>query len=375
MTPLKLGMVGGGQGAFIGGVHRIAARLDGQFTLVSGALSSDPERAHASAQELGIAANRSYSSYQEMAKAEAKRADGIDAVAIVTPNHLHSDIAQTFLAQGINVICDKPMTATLDQAQALAESASNSDAQFFLTHNYTGYPMIRHARAMIAAGELGALRMVQADYLQDWLTQPAGPDNKQASWRTDPAISGGGAIGDIGTHAFNLMNFVTSRKARSLSAELRTFVSGRKVDDDARVSLDLGDGAYGKIWASQVAVGNENSLTLKVYGEKAGLEWAQEDPNVLWITPFGQPKQKITRGGAGAGSAANAVTRVPGGHPEGYLEAFATIYADAAAAIRDPKSVNTNLIGLQDGLDGVRFVSACISSSNQAGALVSLDDL
>ena len=372
MASLKLGMVGGGKGAFIGGVHRIAARLDGCFDLVAGAFSSNPERAHASATELGIAADRSYGDFHAMAKTEAARPDGIDAVSIVTPNHLHGPIAAVFLAQGIHVICDKPMTATLAQAEALMVVAAKSSASFFLTHNYTGYPMIRQARQMLADGNLGDIRIVQADYLQDWLTNAPAADNKQAAWRTDPAQSGGGAIGDIGTHAYNLASFVTGLRTHSISATLRSHVAGRTVDDDARVTLKFDGGAHGHIWASQVAVGNENNLTLAVYGSKASLRWAQEDPNVLWFSKLGEAPRKITRGSTAAHPAAAAVTRIPAGHPEGYLEAFATIYREAAEAIRSPDKVTPNnaLISIEQGLEGVRFVDACQRSSKEGATWI-----
>lgn len=368
MVKLKLGMVGGGQGAFIGGVHRIAARIDGCFDLVAGAFASDPERAHASAAELGIAEHRSYGDYREMAKVEAGRSDGIDAVAIVTPNHLHAPVAEAFLAEGIHVICDKPMTATLAQAEALVEAVEKSSASFFLTHNYTGYPMIRQARQMIADGDLGHIRIVEANYLQDWLSEASTPENKQAAWRIDPAQSGGGAIGDIGTHAYNLLSFVTGLQTQSLCASLQSHVSGRAVDDDARVTLKLDGGGRGHIWASQVAIGNENNLTLAVYGSKASLKWTHEDPNVLWFTKQGEPPMKLTRGGASIHPAAAAVTRIPAGHPEGYLEAFATLYCEAAAEIigADEKNKgNSSIIDVSHGLDGVRFVDACQRSSQE----------
>jgi predicted dehydrogenase len=371
MAPLKLGMVGGGQGAFIGGVHRIAARLDGCFDLVAGAFASDPARAHASAAELGVVSDRSYADYHEMAKAEAARTDGIDAVSIVTPNHLHGPIAEAFLAVGISVICDKPMTATLAQAEHLAAAAQASDAHFFLTHNYTGYPMIRQARQMIAGGALGDLRIVEANYLQDWLSEAPAEDNKQAKWRTDPKQAGGGAIGDIGTHAYNLACFVTGLRTTGLSATLKAHVDGRTVDDDARVTLHFDGGARGHIWASQVAIGNENNLTLAVYGTSGSLRWAQENPNALWFTKSGEAPQLITRGSAVAHPAAAAVTRVPAGHPEGYLEAFATLYREAASVLRSVED-NTAIIGIEHGLDGVRFVDACQRSSSDGAAWVTL---
>ena len=364
---MKLGMVGGGQGAFIGGVHRMASRLDGCFDLVAGAFASDPDRAHASAAELGVSADRSYADFRDMAKAEAARPDGIDAVSIVTPNHLHGPIAEAFLAHDISVICDKPMTATLEQAESLVAAAAASKGHFFLTHNYTGYPMIRQARQMVAEGALGDIRIVEANYLQDWLSEAPAPDNKQAIWRTDPAQSGGGAIGDIGTHAHNLACFVTGSRATSLSATLSSHVSGRLVDDDARVTLKFENGAHGHIWASQVAIGNENNLTLAVYGSKGAIRWAQENPNILWFTKSGHPPQMITRGGGGADEAAAAVTRIPAGHPEGYLEAFATLYREAAEVIR-AQGTSSATISIQDGLDGVRFVDACLRSSKNGAA-------
>jgi len=370
MANLRLGMVGGGQGAFIGAVHRMAARLDGHWDLVAGAFSSTPQRAHASAQDLGVDPSRSYASFDAMAKAEAARADGIDAVAIVTPNHLHGPVAEAFLAQNIHVICDKPMTATLAQAERLAAAAHQSKASFFLTHNYTGTPMIRQARDMIAQGQLGDIRIIQADYLQDWLSQTPTKDNKQAAWRIDPTQAGGGAIGDIATHAFNLLRFVTGLKPQALKASLSSIVCPPTIDDDARVSLQFANGTQGHIWASQVAIGNENNLTLAIYGTKGSLRWAQENANVLWFTPHNQAPQMITRGSPSSLPAALAVTRTPAGHPEGYLEAFATLYTEAAACIRAGVSPNENadLIGIDQGLEGVRFVDAAQRSS-KAGAL------
>lgn len=379
MDKIRLGMVGGGKDAFIGGVHRIAARLDGQFELVAGALSSTPERSRDSGQALGLAADRCYGTYAEMAEAEAARPDGIEAVSIVTPNHMHAAPAIEFLRRGIHVICDKPLAATLEQADEIASAIRQSKALFILTHNYTGYPMIRQARDMIAAGDLGKLRVVQVEYPQDWLTEAAEATgtNKQAEWRTDPARSGaGGCIGDIGSHAHNLACFVTGLKVESLAADLQSFVPGRRVDDNAHILLRFGGGARGMLWSSQVAPGNENALKLRVYGEKSGLEWAQEDPNYLWFTPFGEPKRLLTRAGAGAGAGANAVSRIPGGHPEGYLEGFANIYSGAASAIRAValgQAPDLSVLpGLEAGLDGMRFISAALRSSQADAGWVSL---
>ena len=383
--PIRYGMVGGGQGAFIGGVHRIAARLDGEFQLVAGALSSDPERAIASGRELGLDAERCYASFAEMAKAEAARADGIEAVAIVTPNHVHYPAAKAFLDAGIHVICDKPLTSNLADAKKLAAAAAKSERLFVLTHNYTGYPMVRQAREMVAKGMLGDLRVVHAEYPQDWLTEAVeASGSKQAVWRTDPKQSGaGGATGDIGTHAYNLARFVTGLELDSLAADLDAFVPGRLLDDNAHILLRFkakgrAPAAKGMLWASQVAPGNENGLKLRVYGTKGGLEWEQEHPNQLWYTPFGQEKRLITRGGAGAGPSAARVSRIPAGHPEGYLEGFANIYAEAARAIRAmrrkggkmPKDVVFPTV--EDGVEGVAFVEACVKSSKKNGAWTKL---
>ena len=373
---LKLGMVGGGQDAFIGGVHRIAARIDDRFELVAGALSATPEKARASGAALGLAPDRTYDSFKAMAAREARLKDGIDAVAIVTPNHMHAPVAMEFLRRGIHVICDKPLTATLTDARRLVRAAEKSDALFVLTHNYTGYPLIRQAREMVARGDLGEIRVVQVEYAQDWLAEET--EGKQAEWRTDPERSGaGGSTGDIGTHAFNLAGFVTGLRCEALAADLQAFVEGRQVDDNGHVLLRYEGGARGMLWCSQVAVGNENALKLRVYGTKGGIEWEQENPNVMWFTPFGEPKRRLTRGGAGATDDAARVTRIPGGHPEGYLEAFATLYREAADAImahRAGETLDPAIVypTVQDGLDGVRFVDACVRSSRGNARWISL---
>ena len=367
MKRIKLGMVGGGQGAFIGAVHRIASRIDGRFDLVAGALSSDPARAAKSAAELDI--ERSYDNFEAMAVAESARQDGIDAVAIVTPNHMHAGPAIAFLNAGIHVICDKPLAATVEDAKAIESAVSKSKARFFLTHNYTGYPLIRQAREMVANGDLGDLRIIQTEYTQDWLTIAADASNKQANWRTDPVRAGAGCIGDIGTHAFNLATFVTGMVPNELSAELSSFVSGRQVDDNAFIRLRYQNGARGAIWSSQVAVGCENGLKLRVYGDKGGLEWNQENPNQMTFARFGEPKQIITRGGAGLGSGAGRWTRIPPGHPEGYLEGFANLYNDIADIISG-KNDNGLVPDLSAGLDGMWFIASCIDSSNTNGSWI-----
>ncbi len=371
---VRLGMVGGGEGAFIGGVHRIAARLDDHYDLVAGALSSEAARAQRSGAALGLDPARSYGSFQDMAAAEAKRPDGIEAVAIVTPNHMHAPVAKAFLQAGIHVICDKPLTATLEEAKALAELARKSGRVFAVTYNYTGYPMVRQARAMVADGTLGTIRVVQVEYPQDWLTERIETTgHKQAEWRTDPKRTGaGGSIGDIGTHAFHLASFVSGLELDSVLADLTTFVPGRLVDDNANVLLRFKGGAKGMLWASQVAPGNENALRLRVYGTKGGLTWSQENPNYLRYAPFGEAPRELSRGGAGAGPAAARVTRVPPGHPEGYLEGFANIYSEAAAAIRaaaEKKPVPPEVVfpTVEDGLKGVSFVDAVVRSSRDGG--------
>jgi predicted dehydrogenase len=376
---IRLGMVGGGSGAFIGAVHRIAARIDDHYELVAGALSSTPEKARQSGAELGLDPSRTYDDFKAMAIREAKLKNGIEAVSIVTPNHMHYPAAKEFLRRGIHVICDKPLTSNLTDAKKLLKIAEESDALFVLTHNYTGYPMVRQARAMIAAGELGEIRVVQAEYPQDWLAEPIEQTGqKQAAWRTDPKQSGaGGSTGDIGTHAYNLASFVTGLELEELAADVHTFVKGRQLDDNAHVMMRFAGGAKGMLWCSQVATGHENGLKLRVYGTKGGIEWVQADPNYLWFTELGKPRQLITRNGAGAGPAAGRVSRIPSGHPEGYLEGFATIYSEAAKAIiakRKGQKVDKDVIypTVQDGVKGVAFVEACIASSKRNGAWVKL---
>ena len=364
MRPIRLGMVGGGQGAFIGPVHRIAARLDGRYAVVAGALSSDPARAAASAAEIGIAPDRAYADWAEMSRAEAAREDGIEAVSIVTPNHLHAGPVRAFLEAGIHVICDKPLTATLEEAEALAQVRPAEGARFLLTHTYAGYPMIRRAQAIVASGALGRIRRIHAEYLQDWLTEDS--DAKQAEWRTDLARSGAGAIGDIGTHAYHLLRFVTGLRPEKVSARLHSFVPGRAVDDDATVALRLDGGVFATLWASQVAVGRENDLSLRVYGDRAGLEWRQTDPETLWVTMFGEPSRCLRRGGPGP-CADTAPGRVPPGHPEGYLEAFSTLYHDFAGQIDGTGAAAMSLPGLADGLEGMRFISGVVASSRSDG--------
>ncbi|HZC66958.1 MAG TPA: Gfo/Idh/MocA family oxidoreductase [Candidatus Dormibacteraeota bacterium] len=375
---LRLGMVGGGPGAFIGAVHRIAARLDDRYELVAAALTSDAARNRAAADELHIP--RSYGNFQEMADAEKAREDRIDAVAIVTPNHLHFAPAKAFLEAGIHVICDKPLTTTLEDAQKLAEIVKRSGLIFGLTHNYTGYPMIRQAREMVRDGALGSLRVIQVEYAQDWLTTKVeATGQKQAEWRTDPARSGpAGSLGDIGTHAFNIAAFVSGLACTEVAADLTAFVPGRRLDDNVQLLLRYEKNVRGMLWASQVAPGNDNHLGLRIYGDKAGIAWNQERANELLFTPYGEPPRTIARNGAGSLPVAAHASRLPSGHPEGYLEGFAQLYTDLAEQIharlenREPDAAAMLVPGIQDGVDGLRFITAVIASSKNNSAWTAL---
>jgi predicted dehydrogenase len=377
---LRLGMVGGGPGSFIGPIHRIAARLDDHFELVAAALSSNSARGRAAAIELHIAPYRAYDTFEKMAAAESARADGIDAVSIVTPNHLHHAVAKAFLNAGIHVICDKPLATSVEDALDLAQIVRRTGLVFGLTHNYTGYPMVRQAREMVAEGQLGGLRVVQVEYAQDWLATPLEiSGQKQAAWRTDPAQSGpAGSLGDIGTHAYNLLCFVTGLHCRQLAADVSIFVPGRRLDDNAQMLLRFEEGARGMLWASQVAAGNNNNLRIRVYGDRAGLEWKQEEPNSLSFTPLGKPPVRIHRAGPAANPAATYASHLPAGHPEGYLEAFAQIYSDLAEQIsariagRAPAPASLLVPTVEDGVAGMQFISAALDSSKKNSAWVDL---
>ena len=371
---IRLGMVGGGEGVFIGAVHRLAARMDDHYELVAGALSSTPEKAQRSGAALGLAADRIYDDYESMAKAESKRADRIEAVAIVTPNHMHAGPAYAFLKAGVHVICDKPLTTSLAEAKNLKTAADKSGLIFAVTHNYTGYPLVRRAREMVKAGELGEIRLIQVEYPQDWLTGPTETTgNKQAEWRVDPKRSGaGGAIGDIGTHAYNLADYIGGLDVTELSAELTSFGAGRALDDNVQVMLRYANGARGALWASQVAPGNENGLRIRIYGTKGGLDWGQEDPNHMLWSPLGQSTRIVTRGGPDSGAAAARVTRIPPGHPEGYLEGFANIYSEVAQAIKAARAGKKPPEGVHfptvdDGVKGLAFIEAAVKSSKANG--------
>ena len=367
---LRLGMIGGGQGAFIGAVHRLSARMDDKYEFLAGCLSSTPEKAELSAKELGLDLTRSYPDYKTMVEQESQRDDGVEVVSIVTPNHMHAGPAIEFLNKGIHVICDKPMTATMDDAHELMRAIKSSKAHFFLTHNYSGYPVIREMRSLVKNGELGNLRIVKGAYLEGWLgsKEEDSGSNKQAEWRTDPKRSGAaGAVGDIGSHTMHLLEFVTGLKCESVAADLTTFVEGRQLDDDASIMIRMSENVKGNLSISQIVTGQENNFTISIYGEKGALHWAQENPNYARFSRVGKADQIITRGGAIQNENSYAPIRIPPGHPEGYLEGFAQIYSDAADIILNHKNKNELLEllpGGDSGLQIMKFINASVNSSN-----------
>ena len=378
---LKLGMIGGGQGAFIGAVHRLCARMDDKYEFVAGCLSSTPEKAAKSAEEIGLDPSRSYPDFKTMAEEEAKRDDGIDVVSIVTPNHMHAAPAIEFLNKNIHVICDKPMTSTMEDAHKLVEAVSKSDAHFFLTHNYSGYPVVRGMRSLIENGALGKIRIIKGSYLQGWLgsKEEDSGSNKQAEWRTDPSRSGAaGSVGDIGSHAMHLLEFITQLKLQSVSADLTTFVEGRKLDDDASIMIRLNNGAKGSLSISQVATGEENNFSVAIYGDKGALKWSQENPNYAKFNQVGEASQIITRGGSIKVEGSEANVRIPAGHPEGYLEAFAQIYSDAADVIQNKENKEEllkMLPNIDDGLHIMKFINATVDSSNNNSKWINLSEI
>ena len=385
MTPIRYGMIGGGPGAFIGAVHRMAAALDGDYHLVAGAFSSDPARSRETGEELGLDADRIYGDFREMAIMEAAREDGIEAVVIVTPNHLHHPAARAFLESGVHVICDKPMTTTIEDAEELVRLAGERGLVFAVTYNYTGYPMVKEARRRIASGALGSLRKVVVEYSQGWLrTLLEAEGQKQAEWRGDPERAGlSSALGDIGNHAFNLVHYVTGLETHRLFADLGTVVEGRAMEDDAAVLLELEGGVRGVMIVSQIATGERNHLRMRVYGSEGALDWCQEDPNRLRLLDPDGTETVVFRGGETGPDAARA-TRLPGGHPEGFIEAFANIYRGVAAAIRTRKGGEGMVDGgdeeggldfpaVEDGASGVHFIHRALESS-RAGSWVEVND-
>ena len=378
---LKLGMIGGGQGAFIGAVHRLSARMDDKYEFVAGCLSSTPEKATISAEEIGLDLSRSYPDFKTMADQESKRDDGIDVISIVTPNHMHAEPAIEFLSKNIHVICDKPMTSSMEDAHRLVKAVSNSDAHFFLTHNYSGYPVVREIRSLIKNGEIGTIRIVKGSYLQGWLglKEEDSGVNKQAEWRTDPKRSGvAGAVGDIGSHTIHLIEFITGEKLESVAADLTTFVPGRKLEDDASIMLRMTSKIKGNISISQIATGEENNFRLSIYGDKGAVHWSQENPNYATLSKVGHTNQIITRGGLIKQQGSLSNIRVPAGHPEGYLEAFAQIYSDIADVIqnKDNKSELLKILpNIDDGLHIMKFINASVDSSNKNSSWVDLSTI
>ncbi len=378
---LRLGMIGGGQGAFIGAVHRLSARMDDKYEFVAGCLSSTPEKAKASANEIGLSLDRSYPDFKTMAEEESKREDGVEVVSIVTPNHMHADPAIEFLKKDIHVICDKPMTATMEDAHKLMSSIKSSNAFFFLTHNYSGYPVVREMKSLVRNGELGKLRVVKGSYLQGWLgsKEEDSGSNKQAEWRTDPKRSGAaGAVGDIGSHTMHLLEFVTGLKCESVAADLTTFVQGRKLDDDASIMIRMSENVKGNLSISQVATGQENNFTISIYGEKGALHWSQENPNYAKFSRVGNADQIITRGGPIQNENSYAPIRIPPGHPEGYLEGFGQIYSDAADIILNHNNKNQLLEllpGGESGLQIMKFINASVKSSNNNSVWTDLSSI
>jgi predicted dehydrogenase len=375
---LRLCMVGGGPGSNIGDTHRRAAGFDGRYTLLAGVFASDPARSRAFAASLEIAPDRRYGSWEEMAEREGARKDGVEVVAIMTPNASHHPIAKAFLERGIDVICDKPLTTGLDDALDLLRLARRTGLVFAVTYNYTGYPMVRQAREMVRSGELGAIRLVQVEHASGWastLLEASG--HKQATWRTTPSIAGKSAVvADIGTHAHHLARFVTGLEVTEVSAELSTLVPGRKSDDNAHVKLRFTNGARGLMWVSMAATGNLHGQRIRVFGEKASLEWIQEQPEQLHLRPLDGPHRVLSRGCGYLSAAAQRATRLWPGHPEGFLEAFANLYAGAADAVlarREDAPLDRSALSfptVEDGVLGVKFVEAAVESSRRDGAWV-----
>ncbi|MBO6574667.1 MAG: Gfo/Idh/MocA family oxidoreductase [Rhodothermales bacterium] len=370
---LRYGMVGGGPGAFIGAVHRMAAALDGEMELVAGAFSSNPEKSQAQGKALHLDPSRVYGTFAEMAKQEAARDDGIDFVSIVTPNHVHFPAAKAFIEAGIHVVCDKPMTNTLEDAEELCRLVAKHRVVFALTHNYTGYPMVKQARAMVADGSLGTLRKVVVEYPQGWLSELIEAEGqKQAAWRTDPTRAGvSSAMGDIGSHAENLARYITGLDMAEMHADLGTVVEGRLLEDDGNVLVHYDQGVRGILYASQISVGEENNLRIRVYGSKASLEWKQEHPNWLHVRYQDRPEEVFKRGNPYLSESAAHATRIPSGHPEAFLEAFANIYRNAGRTIaariagEEPNPLDLDFPTVQDGARGVHFIHTAVKSSRE----------
>ena len=377
-SALRYGMIGGGQGAFIGDVHRKAINLDGSAILAAGCFSRSHENTLATGRALGVADDRLYRSFEEMADAESRRKDGIDFAVIVTPNAAHYPAAKALLSRGIPVVCDKPLVFEVKEAEELAALARQKDLLFCVTYTYTGYPAVKHAREMIARGDLGEIRFVNAEYPQEWLSTLLEKEGqKQAAWRTDPALTGkSNCVGDIGSHVENLVRYLTRLEITRLCARLDTFVPGRVLDDNASILVESRGGAKGLYWSSQIAVGFDNALRVRVFGSKGSLQWSQENPNYLTVSRLGQPTEVLSRGRDTLYPHAQGYSRIPSGHPEGYFEAFANIYKTFVAALAKKRAgqrlseADLDFPGLDDGISGVRFIGRCVESSQKGTAWV-----
>jgi len=377
---LTYGMVGGGPGSFIGDVHRKAAKFDGKAKIVSGAFSRSYDKTLQTGQELGLNEDRLYEDYEEMAEKEGSREDGIDFVSIVVPNKFHHPVAKKFLTHGINVICDKPLTVTLEEARELEKLTRKNDLLFGVTYVYSGYPMVKQAKELVQSGELGDIRVIQGEYPQEWLAAPVEKEgNKQAEWRTDPELSGNvNSVGDIGTHIENTVSYISGLDVDSIAANLSIFGRDRELDDNAEMLVKFSSGATGSFWCSQVAVGHDNGLKVRIYGTKGSLIWKQENPNYLEVSYLHQPKEILSRGRDDLHSSAGDVVRLPGGHPEGFYEAFSNIYSNFLTALEDKKQGKDidpddyDYPDVSEGVQGVRFIETCLKSSERESKWVEL---
>jgi predicted dehydrogenase len=377
---LSYGQIGGGPGSFIGPVHRAAIAMNNQAKIVAGCFSDIPEEIVQTASELGLSADRVYSDYREMAEKESKREDKLDFVVITAPNHIHYEVAKTFLQAGFHIVCEKPLSTTFEQAKELLALCQRSNLLFMVTYTYTGYPMVREARQLVKSGKLGDIRLVVAEYAQDWLADKVeDTGNRQAAWRTNPKYAGNSCcVGDIGTHIENIVHFITGLEMKKISAKLETFVKGRLLDDNAFILLNYDNGAAGSFWVSQVAIGKENGLKVRIFGTNGSVEWEQENPNQLGLTLKGQPQMILRRGNGYLSEAAKSQTRLPSGHPEGYFEAFSNLYRNYCIAISRVKENSLYVISdelydftnVVDGARGMKFVEDCVKSSNQNNAWV-----
>lgn len=377
---LKYGMVGGGPGSLIGEVHRKAAKFDGKSEIVSGVFSRSYDKTLQTGEELGLEEERLYSDYEEMAEKEGARADGIDFVSIVVPNKFHYPAAKAFLSRGINVVCDKPLTVTLDEARELEKLTRENDLLFGVTYVYSGYPMVKQARELVQSGELGDIRVIQGEYPQEWLAAPVEKEgNKQAEWRTNPELSGNvNCVGDIGTHIENTVSYISGLEIDSIAANLSIFGKGRELDDNAEMMVKFSNGATGSFWCSQVAVGHDNGLKVRVYGTKGSLVWEQENPNYLEVSHLHEPKKVLSKGRDELYSPAEEAFRLPGGHPEGFYEAFSNIYSNYLDALTDKrkgkeiKVEDYDYPDVTEGVEGVRFIETCLESSERNSEWVEL---